>query len=180
MQNKSNAGSPATSLLQVFSCFQSSHGKRRTTQLRRARRRLAARSSFALTSVKAVGQSLRVLLLDVPLSSSAEELEGQTPEKAEKRQTEYQHYVARFCLNSLSSTVNSPAVPGFGSETCQHGAVCVSLSVALSFQKDFALYLRVSLLQRWWATSTRYKPTASTSFFPGRMREDRGRSLVTW
>lgn len=67
-------------------CFQSSHGNRRTTQRRRARRWLAARCSFALTSVKAVGQSLRVLLLDVPLSSSAEELEGQTAGKAKKRQ----------------------------------------------------------------------------------------------
>lgn len=68
-------------------CFQSSHGNRRTTQRRRARRWLAARCSFALTSVKAVGQSLRVLLLDVPLSSSAEELEGQTTETAKRRQT---------------------------------------------------------------------------------------------
>lgn len=41
-----------------------------------------------------------MLLLDVPLSSSTEELEGQTAEKAEKRQTQYERYVARFCLNS--------------------------------------------------------------------------------
>lgn len=96
-----------------FPGFQSSHGKRRTTQRRRARRRLAARRSFALTSVKAVGQSLRVLLLDVPLSSSTEELEGQTPEKAEKRQTQYQRYVARFCLNSALVSRGEPRRPRF-------------------------------------------------------------------
>jgi hypothetical protein len=45
---------------------------------------LARRSSFALTSVKAVGQSLRVLSLDVLLSSSTEELEGQTLERQRK------------------------------------------------------------------------------------------------
>lgn len=65
--------------------FQSSHGARVPAHCSGARRPLAAARSFALTSVKAVGQSLRVLLLDVPLSSSPEELEGQTPGKAEKR-----------------------------------------------------------------------------------------------
>lgn len=83
------AASSALARATPFSCFQSSHAERRTTQRRPARRparrRLAARGSFALTSVKAGGQSLRVLLLDVPLSSSAEELEGQTPEKKEKK-----------------------------------------------------------------------------------------------
>lgn len=111
---KRRDGWPATRLGELFiPGFQSSHGKRRTTQRRRARRRLAARRSFALTSVKAVGQSLRVLLLDVPLSSSTEELEGQTPEKAEKRQTQYQRSVARFCLNSALVRREEPRRPRF-------------------------------------------------------------------
>lgn len=150
------------SLSELFSCFQSSHGKRRTTQLSRARRRLAARSSFALTSVKAVGQSLRVLLLDVPLSSSAEELEGQTPEKAEKRQTQNQHYVARFCLISALSTLNNPAVPDFRSETCVHGAVLCFFSFFFSF---FFLSVSQAIAFSRGGTSTYYNVTGSTSFF---------------
>lgn len=54
-----------------------------------------------------------MLLLDVPLSSSAEELEGQTAEKAEKRQTQYQRYVARFCLNSALVSRGEPRRPRF-------------------------------------------------------------------
>lgn len=54
-----------------------------------------------------------MLLLDVPLSSSTEELEGQTAETAEKRQTQYQRYVARLCLNSALVSRGKPRRPRF-------------------------------------------------------------------
>lgn len=156
---------PATRLWERFSGFQSSHGKRRTTQRRRARRRLAARRSFALTSVKAVGQSLRVLLLDVPLSSSTEELEGQTAEKAEKRQTQYQRYVARFCLNSALVSRGEPRRPRFQIRNLLRTER--SLCLSLLFKGFFSSLHCVSLssdciLQRLEASSTYYK---ADSFF---------------
>lgn len=68
-----------------------------TSQLWASSRWLALFSSFALTSVKAGGQSLRVLLLDLLLSSSAEELEGQT--RVRQRKTNRKHnYVVDFYL----------------------------------------------------------------------------------
>lgn len=170
---------PASRLWERFSGFQSSHGKRRTTQRRRARRRLAARRSFALTSVKAVGQSLRVLLLDVPLSSSTEELEGQTAEKAEKRQTQYQRYVARFCLNSALGSRGEPRRPRFQIRNLlrTERSLCLSLlfkgffffpctaclSQAIAFSRGWRLHPHITKL------------TASSSFpsLPGRMREIR-------
>lgn len=86
-----------TQIVSDCSTFSKFPRKLGTSQLRASCRWLAPFSSFALTSVKAGGQSLRVLLLDLVLSSTAEELEGQT--RVRQRKTNRKHnYVAYFYL----------------------------------------------------------------------------------